>query len=208
MDSQRFVKPTHPDFRQPGQVNSGLKTTWTILEEAEKRASLPDKRTAPVEDMRYPGYASIMSDARLVTDYKSQCEYNVIPSQYGNSFRSWLQHHADGFMQVSRHRQAQRAGSYYHNTVYPPPAKNLQHCDEFDCTFSETSLNNGIGLERNEEVPALFGTFAAQRNDAPMKRVFLTDKFEGGRNTPHGRKYNSMGTGPVDPRAAGYGASG
>lgn len=200
MDSQRFVKPTYPDFRPT--------VTWDMLKQAEKRVSVPDKRSAPVEDIRYPGYASIMSDSRLVTDYKSKCEYNVVPSQYGNSFRSWLQHHADGFIQVSRHRQAQRAGSYYYGAVYPPAPKQLQHCDEFDCTFSRTDLENGLGLERNEPAPALFGTFAAPKDDAPMKRVFLTDKFEGGRNTPHGRKYKPLGTGLANPRAAGYGTSG
>jgi hypothetical protein len=200
MDSQRFVKPTYPDFRP--------KANQDILQNAEKNVIIADKRTVPVEDIRYPGYASIMADARLVTDYKSKCEYNVVPSQYGNSFRSWLQHHADGFIQVSRHRQAEQAGSYYHGAVYPPPPKQLQHCDEFDCTFSRTDLENGLGLEREENVPALFGTFAAPKDNAPMKRVFLTDKFEGGRNTPHGRKYKPLGTDLANPRAAGYGASG
>ena len=200
MDSQRFVKPTYPDFSP--------KLNWDMLKEAEQRVAVPDKRTEPVEDIRYPGYASIMSDARLVTDYKSKCEYNVVPSQYGNSFRTWLQHHSDGFIQVSRHRQAERAGSYYHNAVYPPPPKQLQRCDEFDCTFSRTDLKDGLGLERREVVPELFGTFAAHTNNAPMNRVFLTDKFEGGRNTPRGRKYKELGTEPANPRAAGYGASG
>lgn len=200
MDSQRFVKPTYPDFSQ--------KLDWDMLKEAEKRVGVPDKRTAPVEDIRYPGYASVMTDSRLVTDYKSKCEYNVVPSQYGNSFRSWLQHHADGFIQVSRHRQAERAGSYYFNAVNAPPPKQLQRCDEFDCTFSRTDLNDGLGLERREVVPELFGTFAAPTGEAPMKRVFLTDKFEGGRNTAHGRKFRPLGTDPANPTAAGYGTSG
>uniref|UniRef100_A0A6C0API6 Uncharacterized protein n=1 Tax=viral metagenome TaxID=1070528 RepID=A0A6C0API6_9ZZZZ len=200
MDTQRFIKPTYPDFRP--------KANSDILQNAERRVMVPDKRTIPVEDMRYPGYDSIMADARLVTDYKSQCEYNVVPSQYGNSFRSWLQHHADGFIQVSRHRQAQHAGSYYYGATHPLPPKQFQRCDEFDCTFSTTDLKDGIGLQRREEVPALFGTFAAQNTEAPMKRIFLTDKFEGGRNTPHGRKYRGLGNSPSNPRAAGYGSSG
>jgi hypothetical protein len=200
MDSQRFMKPTYPDFRPKANQN--------ILQNAEKNAIIPDKRTAPVEDMRYPGYNSIMADARLVTDYKSKCEYNVVPSQYGNSFRSWLQHHADGFIQVSRHRQAQHSGAYYYNATEPLPPKQLEHCDEFDCTFSRTDLKDGIGLQRKESVPALFGTFAEQNTVSPMKRIFLTDKFEGGRNTSRGRKYTPLGTSLANPRAAGYGASG
>ena len=200
MDSQRFVKPTYPDFRP--------KLDWDMLKEAEKRTLVPDKRTAPVDDMRYPGYASIMADTRLVTDYKSKCEYNVVPSQYGNSFRAWLQHHGDAFVQVSRHRQAERAGSYYHSVTHPIPPKQLQSCDEFDCSFSVTGIKDGLGLNRREEVPSLFGTFAAQKDDAPMKRIFLTEKFEGGRNTAHGRKFKPLGNDPANPRAAGYGASG
>jgi hypothetical protein len=200
MDSQRFVKPTYPNFSQ--------KLDWDMLKQAEQRVVVPDKRTMPIEDVRYPGYASIMADARLVTDYRSQCEYNVVPSKYGNSFRSWLQHHADGFIQVSRHRQAERTGSYFYGATYPIPPKQLQRCDEFDCTFSRTDLKDGIGLQREEDVPSLFGTFAAPKESAPMKRVFLTDKFEGGRNTPHGRKFKALGTEAANPKAAGYGSSG
>ena len=200
MDSQRFVKATYPDFR--------TKTNQDMFKTAETRTMVPDKRTAPVEDMRYPGYDSIMSDARLVTDYRSKCEYNVIPSGHGNSFRAWLQHNADGFIQVSRHRQAQHTGAYYYGSTHPLPPKQLQLCDEFDCTFSRTDLKDGIGLQRKENVPFLFGTFAEQNSDSPVKRIFLTDKFEGGRNTPHGRKYKALGTDPSNPRAAGYGSSG
>jgi len=200
MDSQRFVNPTYPDFRPMANED--------MLKNAEKNVMIPDKRTAPVEDMRYPGYDSIMADARLVTDYKSKCEYNVVSSKHGNSFRSWLQHHADGFIQVSRHRQAQHSGAYYYDTILPLPPKQLQHCDEFDCTFSRTDLVNGIGLQRKENVPDLFGTFAEKNSQAPMKRIFLTDKFEGGRNTPRGRKYKELGNSLANPRAAGYGASG
>lgn len=200
MDSQRFVKPTYPDFSP--------KLDWDMLKNAEKRVMVPDKRTAPVEDMRYPGYASVMADTRLVTDYKSQCEYNVVPSQYGNSFRSWLQHNADGFIQVSRHRQAEHVGAYYHGATHPLPPKQLQRCDEFDCIFSRTDIKDGIGLQRKESVPVLFGTFAEQNNDSPMKRIFLTDKFEGGRNTPRGRKYRELGNSLANPRASEYGSSG
>lgn len=200
MDSQRFVKPTYPDFRQ--QADSSM------LRNAEKRLDVPHKITESVEDNRYPGYASVMEDGRLITDYKSHCANNVVSSEYGNSFRSWLQHHADGFIQVSRHRQAERAGAYYHgaNTVIPP--KHIQQCDEFDCTFTATRVKDSVGLERNESVPKLFGTFATPNADAPASRIFLTDKFEGGRNTPHGRKFKPLGTESANPRNAGYGASG
>jgi len=200
MDSQRFIKPTYPDFRpQPSSV---------ALDSAQKQLNVPDKRTGPVEDNRYPGYASMMQDGRLATDYKSHCANNVVSSEYGNSFRSWLQHHADGFIQVSRHRQAESAGAYYHTANTPVTAKHFQQCDEFDCTITRTGLKDSIGLERSERVPELFGTFASQSVVAPMNRIFLTDKFEGGRNTPHGRKFKPLGRESANPRDAGYGASG
>jgi len=200
MDSQHFINPTYPDFR--------IESNPDMLQNSQKHVMIPDKRTIPVDDMRYPGYASIMHDARLITDYRSKCEYNVLPSKYGNSFRSWLQHNSTGDIQVSRDRQARQIGSYYYGATYPLPPKQIQRCDEFDCTFSVTGKADGIGLQRNEEPPALFGTFAAPREESPLKRVFLTDKFEGGRNTPRGRKYKSLGTDQVNPRAAGYGSSG
>jgi len=179
-----------------------------MMEGAQKRMDVPDKRTGPVEDIRYPGYASIMEDGRLITDYKSKCEYNVVPSQYGNSFRAWLQHHADGFVQVSRHRQAERAGAYFQGAKTTVAPKQIQSCDEFECTFRRSGIKDSVGLERNESVPELFGTFATPNTSAPASRIFLTDKFEGGRNTPHGRKFKPLGMESANPRAAGYGASG
>jgi hypothetical protein len=164
--------------------------------------------TEPMEDVRYPGFVSRMEDGRLATDYKPHCANNVVSSEYGNSFRSWLQHHADGFIQVSRHRQAERTGAYYHRANTDIPSKQIQQCDEFDCTFTATGMKDSIGLERNEGVPELFGTFATPNADAPASRIFLTDKFEGGRNTSHGRKFMPLGNKAMNPRDSGYGATG
>ena len=200
MDSQRFVKPTNPNFM--------IKANSSTLERAQASMSKPDKRITPVDDVRYPGYASPMEDGRLVTDYKSHCEYNVVPSQYGNSFRSWLQHHADGFVQVSRHRQAERAGAYFYGAETAIPPKQFQRCDEFDCVFSLTGIKNSLGLSRDETVPSLFGTFGKPNLDAPSKRVPLTQSYEGGRNTPHGRDFTPLGLGSFNPRTSGYGATG
>jgi len=175
---------------------------------AGQKIEAPEKRIVPVEDIRYPGYASPMEDARIVTDYKSHCANNVAPSKYGNSIRSWSQHNADALIQTSRHRQAERAGAYFYNANTTVAPKQRQSCDAFDCVFSRSGLKDGIGLERNERVPSLFGTFAKPNQEAPTKRVFLTDVYEGGRNTPHGRKFTPLGTEPFDPRKSEYGSSG
>jgi len=172
------------------------------LRMAAERIEAPEKKIVPLEDIRYPGYASPMSDGRLVTDYKSHCANNVAPPEYGNSIRSWLQHHADALIQTSRHRQAERAGAYFYNAETTIPPKQGQRCDEFECTFSVSGYKNGVGLMRDERVPSLFGTFAKPNQNAPTKRVFLTDVYEGGRNSVRGRQFVPLGTKAIDPRKA------
>jgi len=200
MDSQRFVKPGYPDLRKPIRIDN--------LQNAQKRIETIDKRTGPVDDNRYPGYASVMHDARLVTDYKSKCESNVVSPSDGNPFRQWLQHHGDAIIQVSRHRQAEQNGAYYYNAKTQIPPKQIQKCDEFECLFTQTGIKGGLGLNREEDAPALFGTFAPLSQDQPMKRTPLTEVFEGGRNTPHGRSFKPLGLGSFNPRESEYGSSG
>jgi hypothetical protein len=196
MDSQQFVMPTKPSFMPI--INDHL------VSKAARQIEVPEKRIVPVEDIRYPGYASQMSDARIVTDYKSHCANNVAPPKYGNSIRSWTQHHADALIQTSRHRQADRAGAYFYNANTTVAAKQVQRCDEFDCTFSVTGSKDGLGLMRDEGVPSLFGTFAKPNQSAPPSRVFLTDTYEGGRNSPRGRKFTPLGTKSFNPRNSDY----
>jgi len=192
MDYQQFVRPTKPSFMPI--INQ------RALSMAAQKIEAPEKRIVPVEDIRYPGYASKMSDARIVTDYKSHCANNVAPPKYGNSIRSWSQHHADALIQTSRHRQADRAGAYFYSANTTVPPKQIQRCDEFECTFSVPGFKDGLGLMRDENVPSLFGTFAKPNQAAPSKRVFLTDIYEGGRNSPRGRTFSPLGNQPLDPR--------
>ena len=186
MDSQRFVKPTMPDLRP--HVNQGL------LERGFRKIGGETKRSGQIQDVRYPGYAAVMEDARLVTDYKSQCENNVVPSEYGNSFRSWLQHNGDAFIQTSRHRQAEVNGAYYYDVDTTIPAKQFQKCDAFECMFSRTGIQDSVGLQRSENVPELFGTFAKPDRSAPAKHIALTSEFEGGRNSLRGQTFVPLGT--------------
>jgi hypothetical protein len=175
---------------------------------AGRGIELPDKRIIPSEDVRYPGYASVMMDGRLVTDYRSKCEYNLAPSKYGNSLRSWLQHNGEAVVQTSRHRQAEIAGAYYKGADTKIPPKQIQRCDAFECTFTRTDIPESLGLERHEKNPSFFGTFARENKPALRKRVFLTDIPEGGRNTPHGRHFTPLGNQALNPRKSGYGSTG
>jgi len=191
MDSRRFRKQTSPNYA-PSVSNS-------VTERAVKRAEAEQKTTAPIEDPRYPHYAAKMEDGRLVTDYKPNCAANTAPSQYGNSMRAWFQHHADALVQVSRKRQADRAGAHYAKAPTVPPPRQLQQCSPYECAFLKNKEPNSIGLERVEGVPPLFGTFSEARYAMPESGAYLTSEYEGGRNTPRGQNFKPLGTTPVFP---------
>ena len=178
------------------------------VEKTVKKMEAPLKETAPIEDPRYPRYASIMQDGRLVTDYKSHCANNSGPSKFGNSIRGFLQHNADALIQVSRKRQADRAGAQHYMAATVVPSRTVQSCDQYECGFRNTYEKHSIGLTRSEPVPALFGTFSEPTRYAPSPTIGLTTVFEGGRNTPHGREFSSLGTDSFNRRASKYGASG
>ena len=202
MDSHNFRKPTSPNLF-PDRHNPIAAT------QAVKRMEAPMKATYPIDDPRYPGYASIMDDGRLVTDYKSHCAaYGGLNPRYGNSVRGFLQHNGDAIVQVSRKRQADRAGAQFKmaNTVIEP--RLIQKCDEYECMMSRNRSMDSVGLNRSEPVPALFGTFSHARVLASWPQVPLTTKFEGGRNTPHGRDYAPLGLKSFNPRNSQYGSSG
>jgi hypothetical protein len=196
MDSQYFRKATHPTFSPI--INEAT------LAKAAKRMNAPSKNTVPNEDLRYPGYAAIMSDGRLVTDYTSQCAKNVASSEQGNSLRHWLQHNATAFIEVSRRRQADRAGAQYHMADTVLGQKYYQKCDEYECAVSSTGQRRNIGLGRKEHIPELFGTFSDPRENGPVRRTPLTQVFEGGRNTPHGREFKPLGNQSFNSRNSQY----
>ena len=200
MDSQRFRNPTYPKLKP--FINE------FALQKAAERIQAPEKKTIPIDDVRYPGFVARMNDARIITDYKSHCANNVAPSKYGNSIRGWLQQNADGVIQVSRNRQAARSGALFYRPVTVPGAKQYQKCDEFECKFSMSGSRNTVGLERKESVPELFGTFGEPSRYGPTGKIDLTTSFEGGRNTPRGRTYVPLGLQSFNPRNGEYGSSG
>lgn len=200
MDSQRFRKETSPNFKPV--YNPG------IVKRAIENMQAPLKAIHPIDDMRYPKYASIMEDGRLVTDYKSHCANNSGPSKYGNSVRSFLQHNADAIVQVSRKRQADRAGAQFYMADTTIQPAQYQKCDEYECVFSVTGAQDSLGLERSEGCPPLFGTFSDAHMVAPSPKIPLTTVFEGGRNTPHGREFVPLGTQSFNRRDNKYGSSG
>jgi len=193
MDAEQFQKATKPTYKPILNGN--------VTERAALAAEVPAVATEPIADPRYPQYASIMNDGRLVTDYKSHCSINVAPSKYGNSLRAWYQHNADAFIQISRKRQADRVGAQYASAKTVPGPRQIQQCDEYECKFMKSADKNTIGLERIEGVPSLFGTFSDSRYIKPGSSAILTSTYEGGRNTPRGRTYAPLGTKNVFPNS-------
>lgn len=193
MDAQQFQKPTKPTFKPILNGN--------VTEKAGMAAEVPAKGTEPIADQRYPQYAAIMNDGRLVTDYKSHCAVNTAPSKYGNSLRAWYQHNADAVVQISRKRQAERAGAQYASAATVPAARQIQQCDQYECSFMRSANPTTIGLERIEGVPSLFGTFSETKYMKPSSSALLTTTYEGGRNTPRGRTYVPLGTNNVFPNS-------
>ena len=201
MDSKLFRKETMPSFRPD--------YTYGVLEMAVNKLEAPLKMTAPIDDPRYPRYAGKMSDGRLVTDYKSHCANNVVNSKYGNGLREFLQHNADALIQVSRQRQAERAGAQFYkaHTVIGP--KVYQRCSEYDCSMTVSDYADSVGIQRTERVPVLFGTFSEPSKSAPSTTNHaLTTVFEGGRNSPRGREFIPLADKPFNPRLSQYGSSG
>jgi len=159
----------------------------TLLETQIKQKEFPPRSSEPVPDNRYPGFVGPMYDGRLATDYRSQCEVNVAT---GTQFptRMWMQRNGKVIIQTSRNRQAviSGAGKPYDANIELKPI-GVVTCDNNNCGYVPTDEPNGLGIERDDQAPPLFGTWAPSLpsysvRDSPM----LTTNYEGGRNTPRG----------------------
>ena len=157
---------------------------------------VPPPSTHPTRDSRYPAYAAVADDARFVTDYRPQCSQNTPPGSHFTT-KQRLIHHAESLIQLSRARQSEWSGAALPmaNTV-PPPAQ-IVHSTPFDNEIQASGARFGLGLERADaKAPQLFGTYqilpTRQEILNNKKRIALTNKYEGGRNSPRGAavRYN------------------
>ena len=56
----------------------------------------------------------------------------------------------------------------------------------------------GIGIERVDKAPELFGTFSfTGEYTPPASKTALTTSFQSGRNTLRGRVFQPLGSGPA-----------
>lgn len=154
-----------------------------IIEVRNRSIVSPAKDTLPTQDSRYPGWAAPMEDGRQGTDYRPHCAANI-PTGMQFASRRFMQRNADELIGLARKRQAESMGagqSYDSSTVMPAAA--YVTCDTGKCMFSQGS-SNGVGLERRERLPELFGTFAESKpSTGRPARPSFTQKEEGGRNS-------------------------
>ena len=177
MDSKLFRLPTTPNFY--AQVASA--NPFDVGEQ-QKRSQVP------TPDSRFPGWAAPMADGRLVTDYQNHCSRNIpVGQQFAT--KEWMTKNGLELMRVGRERFAKQTGAMYglDTTVVPPPAMIVK-CATDDCIRTITEYAGGIGVERVETTPALFGTWDYRETGLtpPTPRVAMTQHYEGGRNTPRG----------------------
>jgi hypothetical protein len=95
-----------------------------------------------------------------------------------------MQKNADALISQARKRQASATGAglaWDSSTLMPPMA--YVNCDTGACYVSEGDTR-GVGIERRDEAPELFGTFAqSYPSMGTPAKPSLTQREEGGRNT-------------------------
>jgi len=127
-----------------------------------------------------------MADGRLVTNYQPHCENNIPAGKQYPTVR-WMQRNGDKIIEANRTASAKQMGANYglDHTVVPPPS-NIAKCSKSACSIDNTEIRGGIGLERMESVPELFGTYEVQHHQSPHSKTEFTRKYEGGRNSLRG----------------------
>lgn len=180
MDLDGFREAQSPFFfNQP--------PTWLVETNVNRSLTkVSPKTTSPTPDNRFPGWAAPMSDGRLITDYRPKCSLNF-PTGTQFATKQFMQKNAETIIQKSRQRQAEVTGAgLAFDSRSVVPAASIVKCDTEACTYYPY-VEGGIGLERQESVPELFGTFASSRPSMGIpSEPILTKKFEGGRNSIRG----------------------
>lgn len=172
MDANLFRLPTTPNYYGANQE---------AIPQVKRRIA-----AAPAPDNRFPGWAGPIADGRLVTDYRSQCELNI-PSKAQEKSRIWIQRNSEDIIRVSRERAANITGMKYgvDMSMVPGPASYV-HCTAAGCEYSP-GVAGGVGVERREIVPELFGTLESRGFERQFTHIQeVTTQPEGGRNTRRG----------------------
>ena len=177
MDSKGFRIRGEPDLvHQP--------TSYVVREETQRE--IDSTKTVAAVDNRFRAYAGPMADGRLVTDYRDKCVTRAPP---GTQFavKQFTVHNTDEIIQVSRDRQVQNTGQALGTAATELPPNLLQQCTPSGCDIFRSKYQGGVGIERTDKAPALFGTFTYPPSYATLKRnknyTQLNQQIEYGRNT-------------------------
>jgi hypothetical protein len=176
MDSKLFRITTEPNYYRSVQNTSPLVKANTR------------NNVLPAPDSRFPAWPGAMSDGRLVTDYNNHCSKNIpVGKQYPTTL--WMQRNGNSIIDYSRHANMIASGSIFpfDKSVVPPP-ESIVSCKRSGCTRVSTGLEGGLGVERNEGVPELFGTFSSVTNPLKPQKEHIsgTTNYEAGRNSLRG----------------------
>jgi hypothetical protein len=105
-----------------------------------------------VSDNFYSDFPSRMSDARVFTDYRTNCvtNNNISKNMTSWEYRYYLQNNAAKIVEDEKNN---RNSLLSYNGPYAPevPVKNIQNCNKGFCTieqFNESGL--GLGKATNE----------------------------------------------------------
>ena len=173
MDSKLFRLPTSPNFiRQQQPVDA---------------RTIAVNQSIPAPDSRFPGWPAPMADARLVTNYQPHCESNI-PADKQYPTTRWMQRNGEQIIEMNRKIASKQMGAIYplDSTVVPPPT-DIFSCTRSECSRKATGQPGGIGTERIEPVPELFGTYTVQQVLPVEPYVQYTSVYEGGRNSLRGK---------------------
>jgi len=178
MDRKGFLIRSKPDLiTYPSR---------TIVRQEVQR-EIDSEKTVPAPDSRYHAYAAPMEDGRLLTDYRQACVTRAPP---GTQFavKQWNIHNTDELIHISRLRQVQSSGQSLGSAATELPPAVIQQCTPERCSIQQSQYRNGLGIERNDGTPPLFGTFqfppdpSVRRNNHTS--IGLNKEIAYGRNTP------------------------
>ena len=175
MDSKLFRLPTTPNLY--GSLQSARPVDIRTI---------ATNQTIPAPDSRFPGWPAPMADARLVTNYQPHCQNNIPTGKQYPTVR-WMQHNGEGIIDANRAIAGKHMGGHYglDPTVVPPPS-DVVTCTRSVCDRNSTGAAGGIGTERRETVPELFGTYTLPHSPRLPSNTDHTSRYEGGRNSLRG----------------------
>jgi hypothetical protein len=173
-------------FRLKSEPELVVQPSRTIVNQETMR-EIEATKTVPAPDNRFRAYAAPMSDGRLVTDYRDKCVTRAPP---GTQFavKGWTVNHSEEIIDISRRRQVQATGQALGVAATELPPATLQSCDTNTCSITPSGYAGGVGIERTDKAPALFGTFTYAPDYELRARnkefTSLNRMSEYGRNTP------------------------